>query len=108
MDHGGTSEFIDDYGGIGLHGVAWRVETIPATDLRTMPTGASDAGCIESYAEDPVRSRSVPGSRPELGKSTGPGCARLSPGRRVGIFRRLLYVAAGKDSLCPGEILLAR
>ncbi len=29
-------------------------QTIPAADFKEMPTGASDAGCIESYAENPV------------------------------------------------------
>lgn len=37
-----------------LREVTWRLETIPAADFSRMPTGASDAGCTESFAEDPV------------------------------------------------------
>ncbi|MFD0229509.1 MMPL family transporter [Streptomyces hirsutus] len=42
------------YGGIDLRDVTWRLEMIPAADFIGMPTGASDAGCIESFAENPV------------------------------------------------------
>jgi hypothetical protein len=66
FDHGDRSEFIDDYGGIDLHGITWRLETIPAAAFHTMPTGASDAGCIESYAEDPVHWVTI--RPPEVGR----------------------------------------
>ncbi|MFE3826689.1 hypothetical protein [Streptomyces sp. NPDC059092] len=46
--------FTRDYGGIDLRQIIWRLETIPAADFEQMPTGASDAGCIESYAAEPV------------------------------------------------------
>lgn len=54
FDHGDNAAFVRDYGGIDLRDVTWRLETILATDFLDMPTGASDAGCIESYAENPV------------------------------------------------------
>ncbi|WP_405503235.1 hypothetical protein OG501_37820 [Streptomyces niveus] len=54
FDHGDNGAFVYDYGGIDLRDVTWRLETIPARNFEEMPTGASDAGCIESYAENPV------------------------------------------------------
>ncbi|MFD4709167.1 hypothetical protein ACFWN5_05625 [Streptomyces sp. NPDC058430] len=42
-----------DYGGIDLGEVTWRLETI-RLQTSMMPTGASDAGCIESFAENPL------------------------------------------------------
>jgi hypothetical protein len=50
-DHGGRPEFIDDYGGIDLRRITWRLETIPAADFRTMPTGTSEPDCIEDRAK---------------------------------------------------------
>ncbi|MFF7290229.1 hypothetical protein [Streptomyces griseorubiginosus] len=54
FDHGDNAAFVHDYGGIDLLEVTWRLETILASDFVGMPTGATDAGCIESYAADPV------------------------------------------------------
>ncbi|GAA3783455.1 hypothetical protein GCM10022403_017580 [Streptomyces coacervatus] len=54
FDHGDNAAFVHDYGGIDLRDVTWRLEAIPTADFHGMPTGASDAGCIESYAENPV------------------------------------------------------
>ncbi|MFD5748981.1 hypothetical protein [Streptomyces sp. NPDC127033] len=54
FDHGDNASFMRDYGGIDLRQIIWQLETIPAADFEPMPTGASDAGCIESYAADPV------------------------------------------------------
>ncbi|MEU5958720.1 hypothetical protein [Streptomyces sp. NPDC047525] len=51
FDHGDNAAFGNDYGGIDLRDITWRLETIPAADFHTMPTGASDAGCIEDYSE---------------------------------------------------------
>ncbi|WP_329446326.1 hypothetical protein [Streptomyces canus] len=65
FDHGDNAAFVRDYGGIDLREVRWRLETIPAADFVAMPTGASDAGCIESYAENPVHWVNV--RRPEVG-----------------------------------------
>ncbi|MFD4756414.1 hypothetical protein [Streptomyces sp. NPDC058426] len=53
-DHGDNTPFVTDYGSIDLHDLTWRLETIPAVDFHGMPTGASDTGCIEEYAENPV------------------------------------------------------
>ncbi|MFD0035042.1 hypothetical protein ACWGDS_40450 [Streptomyces sp. NPDC055059] len=52
FDHG--DYFVDDYGAIDLRDITWKLESIPAADFHTMPTGESDAGCIESYAENAV------------------------------------------------------
>ncbi|MFD5661021.1 histidine kinase dimerization/phospho-acceptor domain-containing protein [Streptomyces hirsutus] len=49
-----------------LRDVTWRLETIPAADFMGMPTGASDAGCIESFAENPVHWVKV--RPPEVGR----------------------------------------
>ncbi|MER7812938.1 hypothetical protein [Streptomyces sp900116325] len=54
FDHGDNTAFINDYGTIDLRDITWRLDTIPAADFHSMPTGASDAGCIESYAANPV------------------------------------------------------
>ncbi|MFF5393352.1 hypothetical protein ACFY5H_34470 [Streptomyces sp. NPDC013012] len=53
-DHGDNAAFVDDYGSIDLREITWRLETIPAAAFHGMPTGASDAGCIEEFAENPV------------------------------------------------------
>ncbi|MEU5046962.1 hypothetical protein [Streptomyces griseorubiginosus] len=54
FDHGDKGAFLYDYGGIDLRVISWRLERVPAEDFSEMPTSASDAGCIESYAKDPV------------------------------------------------------
>lgn len=54
FDHGDKSAFVSDYNTIDLRDITWRLETIPAARFTSMPTGSSDAGCIESYAKDPV------------------------------------------------------
>ncbi|MEU5163843.1 hypothetical protein AB0G74_30105 [Streptomyces sp. NPDC020875] len=54
FDHGDNDLFLRDYGGIDLREITWTEETIPAADFTTMPTGASEADCIETYAENPV------------------------------------------------------
>lgn len=54
FDHGDNAAFVRDYGSIDLRKISWRLETIPAADFKEMPTGASDAGCIEDFAKDPV------------------------------------------------------
>ncbi|CAM5641820.1 hypothetical protein STAFG_0273 [Streptomyces afghaniensis 772] len=53
FDHGDNAAFVSDYCGLDLREIRWRLETIPAADFNEMPTGASDAGCIESYSENP-------------------------------------------------------
>jgi hypothetical protein len=54
FDHGDNASFVRDYDSIDLCKITWRLETIPAADFCEMPTGASDAGCIEIFAENPV------------------------------------------------------
>ncbi|MFF0386903.1 hypothetical protein [Streptomyces sp. NPDC004286] len=53
FDHGDNAAFVRDYGGVDLCTVTWELEAIPVADFVEMPTGNSDAGCIEHYAEDP-------------------------------------------------------
>ncbi|MFC7968769.1 hypothetical protein [Streptomyces cinereoruber] len=53
-DHGDNAAFLDDYGTVDLCEITWELETVPAADFHGMPTGASDAGCIEEFAENPV------------------------------------------------------
>ncbi|MEU9850088.1 hypothetical protein [Streptomyces sp. NPDC047985] len=66
FDHGDNGHFVDDYGDVDLCAITWKLETNPAADFVGMPTGASDAGCIESYAENPVHWVDV--RRPEVGR----------------------------------------
>ncbi|GAA2919676.1 MULTISPECIES: hypothetical protein [Streptomyces] len=66
FDHGDNAAFVYDYGGIDLREVTWQLETIPAADFSGMPTGVSDAGCIEGYAENPVHWVAV--RPPEIGR----------------------------------------
>lgn len=78
FDHG--DHFLADYSDLDLCGITWQLESVPAGDFHTMPTGESDDGCIEEKAADPVYrvGRQPPGSRQGTGKSTGRGCAGRS------------------------------
>ncbi|MFE5302072.1 hypothetical protein [Streptomyces sp. NPDC056632] len=53
-DFGDDDHFVADYGNINLREITWRLETILAADFHGIPTGASDDGCIEEFAENPV------------------------------------------------------
>ncbi|MEU6557787.1 hypothetical protein ABZ915_47440 [Streptomyces sp. NPDC046915] len=86
FDHGDNAAFVYDYGGIDLREVRWRLETIPAADFNEMPTGASDAGCIEIYAENPVHWVKI--RRPEVGRHWEEHGTWLRP--PILIARRLL------------------
>lgn len=66
FDHGDNAAFVYDYGGIDLRDITWQMETIPTADFHGMPTGASDAGCIESFADNPGYWVSV--RPPEVGR----------------------------------------
>ncbi|MBD0675672.1 hypothetical protein [Streptomyces sp. CBMA156] len=52
-DHGDNGAFQRDYGHVDLARIAWSLEPVTATELCGMPTGASDDGCIDYYAENP-------------------------------------------------------
>ncbi|MFG2918135.1 hypothetical protein ACGF0D_35280 [Kitasatospora sp. NPDC048298] len=52
-DHGDNSSFLQDYRDVDLSRIVWGLEATPAEELGEMPTGASDHGCIEYYAENP-------------------------------------------------------
>jgi hypothetical protein len=54
FDHGDNGAFVHDYGGIDLRQVRWQLETTPAADFNEMPTGATEADCVEYFAENPV------------------------------------------------------
>jgi hypothetical protein len=54
FDHGDHGPFVDDYGHLELSAIAWTLETIPTADFHTMPTGESEAGLIEYFAQHPV------------------------------------------------------
>ncbi|MFE6888023.1 hypothetical protein [Streptomyces sp. NPDC057694] len=51
FDHG---PFVDDYADLDLSTITWTLETIPAAGFHTVPTGESDAGLIEHFAQNPV------------------------------------------------------
>ncbi|MFG2260830.1 hypothetical protein [Streptomyces mirabilis] len=86
FDHGDNGAFVRDYDSIDLLEVKWQLETIPAADFIRMPTGASDAGCIEIYAENPVHWVKV--RRPEVGRHWEEHGTWLRP--PILIARRLL------------------
>jgi hypothetical protein len=52
-DHGDNGSFLRDYGKVDLSGIVWDVEAVTADELCATPTGASDDGCIEEYADNP-------------------------------------------------------
>ncbi|MFF2167629.1 hypothetical protein ACFVWP_44300 [Streptomyces sp. NPDC058175] len=54
FEHGDHSPFVDDYGHLDLSAITWTLETIPTADFYTMPTGESEAGLIEHFAQHPV------------------------------------------------------
>ncbi|MFG2866100.1 hypothetical protein [Streptomyces sioyaensis] len=89
FDHGDNAPFVYDYGSIDLRDIAWRLETIPAADFNEMPTGASDAGCIEIYAENPVHWVTV--RPPEIGRHWEKHGTWLRP--PILIDRRLLALS---------------
>ncbi|MFE8965062.1 hypothetical protein [Streptomyces iakyrus] len=66
FEHGDHGPFVDDYGHLDLSAVTWTLETIPAPDFHTMPTGESEAGLIEHFAQNPVYWASVKG--PEVAR----------------------------------------
>ncbi|MEU3299773.1 hypothetical protein ABZ729_08120 [Streptomyces sp. NPDC006678] len=66
FDHGDNAPFVIDYGGIDLRDITWQLESIPVADFHTMPTGETDAGCIEVYAKHPVHW--VGNRPPEVGR----------------------------------------
>jgi hypothetical protein len=53
-EHGDHGPFADDYGHLDLSAITWTLETIPTVDFHTMPTGESEAGLIEHFAQHPV------------------------------------------------------
>lgn len=52
-DRGDNPAFLQDYRDVDLSGVVWGAEATTAEELRQMPAGASDNGCIEAYAANP-------------------------------------------------------
>ncbi|MEU8759603.1 hypothetical protein [Streptomyces sp. NPDC048659] len=52
-DHGDHGPFHRDYGHVDLTTIVWTLETVTSAELSTMPTGRSEAGCIEQFALDP-------------------------------------------------------
>ncbi|MGC0387628.1 hypothetical protein [Streptomyces sp. SAI-129] len=53
FDHGDNPSSVYDYGAVDLREIIWRLETISASELCEMPTGASDGGCIDHFARNP-------------------------------------------------------
>ncbi|MCF2131077.1 hypothetical protein L1I79_32330 [Strepomyces sp. STD 3.1] len=66
FEHGDHGPFVADYGHLDLSAITWTLETLPATDFHTMPTGESEAGLIEHFAQNPVYWASV--KVPEVGR----------------------------------------
>lgn len=63
-DHGNNDDFLCDYGDVELAHIKWDVEILAVEEFLDMPTGPSDRGCIEEFAENPghwvrVRDRGI-------------------------------------------------
>ncbi|MFC7869455.1 hypothetical protein ACFU5B_37375 [Streptomyces murinus] len=54
FEHGDYGPFVADYGHVDLSTITWTLETIPTADFHAMPTGESEAGLIEHFAQHPV------------------------------------------------------
>lgn len=52
-DYADKASFLHDYGNLDLSRIRWDVEVLRLDELLTLPTGPSDAGCIEEFAADP-------------------------------------------------------
>ncbi|VXB08791.1 hypothetical protein [Aeromicrobium sp. 9AM] len=53
-DHANNDHLLRDYGSVDLTTITWSVEAVPLEELIDIPTGASDADCIDYYATDPA------------------------------------------------------
>ncbi|WP_180291718.1 hypothetical protein [Streptomyces sp. 3214.6] len=96
---------------IDLLEVKWQLEAISAADFIGMPTAASDAGCIEIYAENPVHWVAV--RRPERGRDREEHGTWLRPPTLI--VRRLLdpsdsglQVVEGSTPWCPARVRCER
>ncbi|WP_250305413.1 hypothetical protein [Streptomyces sp. A 4/2] len=75
-DHGDHGPFQRDYRNVDLTSIVWTLETVTAAELSTMPTGPSEAGCIEQFALHPghyisVRSSGIHVGVPEKWRDHG-------------------------------------
>lgn len=52
-DHSGFGRFLVDYDGLDLTTLRWHDEAVSAHEFLTMPTGLSEAGLIDEFAETP-------------------------------------------------------
>ncbi|GAA2968974.1 hypothetical protein [Streptomyces sp. NPDC056069] len=66
-DHGDHGPFERDYGNVDLATIVWTLEAVTAEELSTMPTGPSEAGCIEQFALHPGHYVSVRNSGIHVG-----------------------------------------
>ncbi|WP_234427005.1 hypothetical protein [Streptomyces niger] len=98
-DYGDKGPFVHDYGGVDLCGITWKLETIPAADFHTMPTGESDADCIEHFAQNPVHW--VKAEPPEVGRHWEEHGTWLRP--PLLIDRRLLNPAGSGLQVLEGR-----
>ncbi|MFF3558323.1 hypothetical protein ACFYXL_33475 [Streptomyces tsukubensis] len=86
FDHGDHDPFVNDYGHLELSAITWTLETIPTADFHTMPTGESEAGLIEHFAQHPVHWVTV--RPPQVGRNWADHGTWLRP--PLLIDRRLL------------------
>ncbi|MEU6709677.1 hypothetical protein [Streptomyces wuyuanensis] len=99
FDHGDNGAFVNDYADLDLCDITWQLETIPAADFHSMPTGQSDAGLIEHVAQNPVHWVKV--RRPEVGRYWEEHGTWLRP--PLLIDRRLLDRAASGLQVLEGR-----
>lgn len=52
-DHSGFGRFLVDYDGLDLTTIHWHDELVAAEQFLTIPTGPSEAGLIEEFAQNP-------------------------------------------------------
>ncbi|MGW2182917.1 hypothetical protein ACWCXX_33580 [Streptomyces sp. NPDC001732] len=99
FEHGDYGPFVADYGYLDLSAITWTLEAIPATDFHTMPTGESEAGLIEHFAQHPVYWASV--KVPEVGQHWEDHGTLLRP--PLLIDRRLLDPADSRLQVLEGR-----
>ncbi|MFC9439525.1 hypothetical protein [Nocardia sp. NPDC057030] len=51
-EHGRNAHFLYDYGTVQLDNISWSLETLPAADLVTTPTGLSEGDLLDINAAD--------------------------------------------------------
>lgn len=65
-EHGVRESFLRDYAGVDLSRICWSLESVPAANFDTMPTGPSDGDCMGEYARHHEHYLARRKNRPEI------------------------------------------